>query len=91
LLLGAAVTFLIQEVELHTRHPVQALLLLFVILEAGFVASASLLMPGVIGRLGVVQVGAANLLAAGSMGFFLLSPYHHGLRQDPGHATNRGS
>lgn len=91
LLLGAAVTLLIQEVELHTRHPVLVLLLLFAILEAGFAVSASLLMPGVIERLGAVQVVAVNLLAAGGMGLFLLSPYHYGLRQDPGHATNRGS
>ena len=83
LAVGAALAFLVYEVELHTRHPILVLLLLFVILEAGFAVAASIFMPGVISKLGPIQVGAANLLGAGGMAFFVLSHYHRVLGRSP--------
>jgi len=72
--LGAAITWLVHEVELHSRHPVLVLLTLFAILEVAFFAVAPLALSGVIATLGIVRVGAANLLAAGAMAlYFLLS------------------
>ncbi len=72
--LGTGISWLVHEVELHSRHPVVVLLVLFAILEVGFFVVAPLAVPGVIARLGVVRVGAANLLAAGTMAlFFVLS------------------
>jgi hypothetical protein len=72
--LGAAVSLVVHEVELHSRHPIEVLLVLFVILEVAFFALAPLAMPGVIAKLGIVPVGVANLLAAGSMAlYFVLS------------------
>ncbi len=69
---GTLVTWLVHEVELHSRHPVAVLIVLFAIIEVVFLLVASLTMPGVIARLGIVRVGIANLLAAGSMSFFFV-------------------
>ncbi len=70
--LGGAVSFLVHEVELHSRHPVMVLLVVFAIIEASFFLVAPLAMPGVLARLGMVHVGAANLLAAGTMALFFV-------------------
>ncbi len=71
---GTLVTWLVHEVELHSRHPVAVLIVLFAIIEAVFLLAASLAMPGVIAKLGIIRVGVANLLAAGSMScFFVIS------------------
>ena len=51
------------------------LLVLFAIIEVAFFALAPMAMPGVIARLGIVRVGIANLLAAGSMSLFFVL-YH---------------
>jgi hypothetical protein len=72
--LGAALAWLVHEVELHSRLPVVVLLVLFAILEVAFYAVASLALSGVVARLGIVRIAIANLLAAGLMAlFFLLS------------------
>jgi tRNA threonylcarbamoyladenosine modification (KEOPS) complex Pcc1 subunit len=73
--LGAVVSFVVSEVELHSRHPIEVLLVLFAIIEVAFFALAPMAMPGVIARLGIVRVGIANLLAAGSMSLFFVL-YH---------------
>lgn len=70
--LGALVTFLVHEVELHARHPILVLLGLFVLFEAAFVVAASFMLPGVIERLGAGWVALANFLAAGAIAIFLL-------------------
>jgi hypothetical protein len=50
------------------------LLVFFASIEVAFFGVASLALPGVIARLGIVRVGAANLLAAATMAlFFVLS------------------
>jgi hypothetical protein len=79
--LGAAISLLVREVELHSRHPIELLLVLFAIIEVAFFALAPLAMPGVIARLGIVQVGVANLLAAGSMALFFVL-YHRSAAQE---------
>ncbi len=73
--LGAVVSWVVHEVELHSRHPIEVLLVLFAIIEVAFFAVAPLVMPGLIERLGIVRVGVANLLAAGSMALFFVL-YH---------------
>ena len=70
--LGAGLSLVVHEVELHSRHPIQVLVVLFAIIEVGFFAMAPLAMPGVIARLGIARVGIANLLAAGSMALFFM-------------------
>jgi len=75
LALGALVSLIVHEVELHARHPIEVLLVLFVIIEVAFYAVAPIAMPGLIEKLGVIRVGIANLLAAGSMALFFVL-YH---------------
>ncbi len=70
LLLGAAISFLVHEVELRARHPFLALLVFFAILEAFFFVAAPLALPGVIARVGATRFGLANLLAAGTIVLF---------------------
>ncbi len=69
---GTVATWLVHEVELHSRHPVAVLIVLFAIIEAVFLLVASLAMPGVIAKLGIIRVGVTNLLAAASMAFFFV-------------------
>lgn len=87
--LGAGISFLVHEVELHSRHPVLLLALSFGIFEVGFALAATLLMPGVIARLGMLEVALANLLAAGTMALFLLATHRPGLLQRLRHAQFR--
>lgn len=74
-IIGAAVCFLVHEVELHARHPAEVLVLLFLVLEGGFFVGTSLAMPGVMAQLGAFRVAVANLLAAVGMGLFLLAQH----------------
>ncbi len=83
--LGAAVSLIVHEVELHSRHPIEVLLVLFAILEVTFFAVAPLAMPGVIARLGIVRVGIANLLAAGSMALFFVLYHRSAAREKVKH------
>ena len=70
--MGVLITWVVHEVELHSRHPVEVLLVLFALIEVSFLVVAPLAMPGVITQLGIVRVGVANLLAAGSISLFFL-------------------
>lgn len=66
------VTSVIVDLSRRMPHLTIGLLLLFVVFEAGFYFAAMALSAfDVIGRLGVYQIGAANLLAAGLMGGFI--------------------
>ena len=83
---GAAVAFVVDKVELHSaRHPVELLLVLFAITETAFFAAAPVVMPGVIARLGIVRVGIANLLAAGSMALFFVLYHRSAAREKVKH------
>lgn len=70
--MGTIITWVVHEVELHSRHPVEVLLVLFVLIEVSFLLVAPIVMQGVIMQLGIVRVGFANLLAAGSITLFFL-------------------
>ncbi len=79
--IGAVISWLIHEIELHSRHPIVVLVVVFSILEVSFFVLCPLLLPGVVDRLGVLRVGAANLLAAFTMAvFFMLSHREHAWR-----------
>lgn len=88
--LGAGAAFLVHEVEIHSRHPGEVLAFFFVLFEAGFFVSAALFLPGVIEVLGVFRLFVVNLLAAGSMGLFLLSQHRPDLWQKFRHAAHLG-
>ncbi|MEE8549789.1 MAG: hypothetical protein V3T08_00870 [Gemmatimonadota bacterium] len=70
--MGTIITWVVHEVELHSRHPVEVLLVLFALIEVSFLFVAPLAMPGVITQLGIVRIGIANLLAAGLITLFFL-------------------
>jgi hypothetical protein len=87
--LGLGIAFAVREVELHSRHPALLFLSLFLLFEVGFLAAAWWLLPGVTARLGASLVGLANLLAAGSMGLFLLASHRPGLWERLRHSAHR--
>ncbi len=74
--LSGAISFVVHEVELHSRHPAVLLVLLFAIIEAAFFVVAPLTMPGVIGQLGIERLGVANLLAATVLTAFFFLTHH---------------
>ncbi len=78
--LGAAVTWLVHEAELRSQHPAVVLAVVFAIIEVGFLAVASFALPGVIARVGIVPIGIANLLAAGTIAAFLVWSHQPGRR-----------
>jgi hypothetical protein len=70
--LGALASIVVHEVELHAKHPAILLGVLFVLFESSFALFAAAVMPGVMTRIGIVYVAAANLLAAVGMGIFFM-------------------
>jgi hypothetical protein len=81
-LLGACVSFIVHEVELHAKHPANLLLLIFGVFELAFFTAAATLLPGVLEYLGVVRVAVANLLAAGGIALFMVSTHRPDLWQE---------
>ena len=73
--LGLLAAFTVHEVELHSKHPVLMLGLLFALFEAAFALGSGLFMPGVTERVGVLTIAVANLLAASGMGLFFLGSH----------------
>lgn len=80
-LVGTLIAVLVHEVEIHARHPAEVLVLLFLVLEGGFVAGTTLAMPGVMAQLGAFRVITANLLAAGGIAIFLIRSHRPELWQ----------
>ena len=58
--------------ELRARHPALVIAFAFLVLELGFWLGTRLVLPGVLIRIGVLPVAAANLLAAVGVGLFLV-------------------
>lgn len=74
-LMGWFLAYVTHQANLRARHPLLVILIVFLILEIAFWAAATLAFPGVLQRLGVVPVAAANLLAAAGVGLFLVSTH----------------
>ena len=75
-LVGAGISFVVHEVEIHLKHPAIDLAVLFVAFEGGFVLLAPLVMPGVLEVVGTLNIAASNLLAAGGITVFLMIEHH---------------
>ncbi|MGH7731316.1 MAG: hypothetical protein ACRENJ_08710 [Candidatus Eiseniibacteriota bacterium] len=73
--LGLAIAYLTHQAEIRSRHPLIVIAVVFAILEVAFWAGASFAIPGVIERLGVLEVAAANLLAAVGVGTYLVATH----------------
>ena len=69
--IGTAVTLIAHEVELHTRRPILALFILFLVIAETFIIVSAKFMPGVMEVLGWGKVLLANALAAGGITAFL--------------------
>lgn len=87
--LGILAAVAVRGAELHSRHPALLIGALFVLIEVLFSISATSLMPGVLARLGIARVGAANLLAALGMGLFLLQSHRPAAFQRILHGLHR--
>ena len=74
-LFGFGIAYLTHQAEFRSKHPVLVIALVFVVLEVAFWLGATVAIPGVLGRLGVLPVAAANLLAAVGTGLFLVSTH----------------
>jgi len=74
-LLGLGISFLTHQVELRARHPLVVIALVFTIIEVAFWLAASVVAPGVLDRLGILPVAAANLIAAVGVALFLVSTH----------------
>ena len=70
--IAGVVTWMVHNVELRSRHPVEVLLVLFVVIEVCFLLVVPVLLPGVIVRIGIIRMLFANVLAAGAMSFFFV-------------------
>ena len=73
--LGLGIAYLTHQAEIRSKHPLIVIALVFVVLEVVFWLGATVAIPGVLERLGVIEVGAANLLAAVGVGLFLVSTH----------------
>jgi hypothetical protein len=87
-LLGVGFAFLFHEVELHSRHPVEVLLLFLLIFEGASMMVALALVPGVTSQLGAFRVFLANLFAATSMGLFLMASHGWDTLKKPRQGTS---
>ncbi len=74
-LLGLGLSFVTHQAEIRARHPLVVIALAFVVLELGFWVGTAVAIPGVLERIGVLPVAAANLLAAVGVGLFLVSSH----------------
>ena len=96
-LFGVALSWLTHQAEIRSRHPALVIGMVFVVLEVAFWIGASVLIPGVLERIGVLPVVVANLLAAVGIGLFLVSTHRpevwsrlrHAARPDRGSPTSQ--
>jgi hypothetical protein len=77
--LGFGISYLTHQAEIRARHPAIVIGLVFAILEVGFWLGASIAIPGVLERLGLVPVAVANLIAAVGVSLFLVSTHRREL------------
>ena len=70
--LGALISVLVHEAELHSNHPAVLLFAIFGAFEVSFFGAATVLLPGVVAWLGYGQIALANLFAAAAIGGFLV-------------------
>jgi len=70
-LLGLFISYLTHQAEIRSRHPALLMGGLFLVLEVGFWLAATVVIPGVLHRLGALPVAVANLLAAAGIASFL--------------------
>lgn len=73
--LGLMISTLVLRLQDLALHPIIVALVIFVILQVGFVSADALVLGGVVGVVGFWWIALANALAGLSMGFFLLNAH----------------
>ena len=81
-LIGAGLSVLVHEAELHSKHPAVILFAVFAVVEVGAIGAGTVLAPAVMAWLGYIEIAAANLLAAAAMGAFMVSSHRPELWQE---------
>jgi len=71
-LLGVTISAMVQNMEELARHPGLVTLIVFLMLEVGFLIPETLFMPGVMAAIGAAWITLANLLTGIAMAYFLL-------------------
>jgi hypothetical protein len=74
--LGLALSLLVHQVEVHSRHPREVIVTLFLVLEGGFLIAANLFMPGVTAAIGFGRIVVGNLLTASAMALFMMRSHN---------------
>ena len=74
--LGLALSLMVHEVEVHSRHPREVILTLFLVLEGGFLIAANIFMPGVTAAIGMGRIVVGNLLTAIAMALFMMKSHN---------------
>jgi len=70
--LGLGISFVVHQAEMHSRHPLLVIGLVFAILELAFWLAITFAFHGVIDRLGQLPVAAGNLIAAAGVAVFFI-------------------
>ena len=89
-LFGLALAWVAQKVEILSRNPAVVIGLVFLVLEVAFWIATTVLIPGVLERIGVLPVAIANLLSAVGIGLFLVSSHRRDLAARIKRATHLG-
>ncbi len=87
-MIGTVISWLVHEIELHSRHPIVVLVMVFSILEVSFFVLCPLVLPGVIDELGILRIGGANLFAALTMAVFFMLSHREDAWRDFKHAIH---
>ena len=74
-LLGLLLSVLFYEAELHSQHPARVMMLLFVVIEVGFLLSANIFMAGLVAEIGFGRALVGNALTATAMALFMLKSH----------------
>ena len=71
-LLGLGISFVVHRAAILERHALLVIALVFAVLEIVSWLAITLVLPGVMQRLGYLPVAAANLVAAAGVGAFFI-------------------
>ena len=74
-ILGLMISALVLRLHELAFHPIIVAMIIFVVLQVGFVAADAVFLGGVVGVVGFWWIALANALAGLSMGLFLLNAH----------------
>ena len=90
-LFGFGLAWIVQQAELRSQHPLRLVVAVFAALQVGFWVVMQLAIPGVLERIGLLPIAAANLLASGGIALFLVATHQPGFVAQVLRAARPGS